>query len=239
MAGYPNIERKLAAAAGLASGVVPGMIAQADDKVFGGGEFIFARANGAIRQYGLCVLTPVWDATNLLYTINATECPNTANLGRALAVAQCVGAMASGEYGWFMYSGNTPVNGTATVAVDTTAGITAAGQIGANTAGKQILNARVGGTATRTLAKAATGLNGDTRINVVTTDGWWVGGYLSGTGVGASAIIGDIDPMGKYVIATVANSADIAGSVTQTDNNATIFYNVLHMNRAFAQGAIT
>ena len=185
------------------------------------------------------MLTPVWDSTNKTYTQNMTEAPNTANLGRAVFVAQATGAMAAGDYGWFLRSGVTPINGSASVAADTTLGITAAGQVGANTAGKQIVGARVASAATLTVVKSGIGASGDNYIFVNDTDGWFVGGYLSGTGVGASAIISDIDPMGKWVKASVANSAAIAGSVTQTANNATIFYNVVALDRPFAQGAIT
>ena len=238
--GYPPIEALMSAvnfAAG-GQGPSPGEIVTAVDKVWGGAEFIFARANGSIRSYGLCVLTPVWDGTNKVYTWNATECPNTANLGRALGVGPGL-AMVSGQYGWFMLSGNTPINGTASVAADTTVGITAAGQIGANSAGKQLLNARGVTAATNTVVKAATGLSGDFILNVADTDGWFVGGYLSGTGVGAAAIIAEIGPMGKWVRGTVADSPGVASNVTQTANNATIFYNIVNLNRAFAQGAIT
>ena len=240
--GYPPIESVVTAVNFAAGGVgpSPGGFVTAIDKVWGGGEFIFARANGSIRSYGLCVLTPVWDSTNRVYTWNATEAPNTANLGRMVAVPACGTALTSGQYAWFQVSGNVPINGTASVAADTTFGITAAGQVGANSAGKQILNARVVTAATNTVAKAnSTGLSGDVVINVPDTDGLFVGGYLSGTGVGASAIISFVDPMGKYIIASVANSAAIAGTVTQTANNATIFYNIATLNRPFAQGAIT
>ena len=242
--GYPPIAAIVASAAvaaAFAAGSLPqpGAPVEASDNVFGGGELVFARANGAIRQYGLCVLTPVWDSINKVYTQNMTEAPNTANLGRAVYVAQGTGAMAAGDYGWFLRSGVTPINGSASVAVDTTLGITAAGQVGANTAGKQLLGARVASAATLTVAKSGIGASGDNYIFVNDTDGWFVGGYLSGTGVGAAAIISDIDPMGKWVKASVVNSAAIAGTVTQTANNATIFYNVVALDRPFAQGAIT
>lgn len=219
----------------------PGTVFQIADKVWGPGEVIYARAGGSIRTYGLCVLTPVWDATNLTYTWNATEVPNTANLGRMLAVNQ-VGALTSGQYGWFMVSGITPINGSASVAADTTFGITAAGQVGANSAGKQVLNSRVVTASTQTVAKTGSGASGDTKIYVSNLDGWFIGGYLSGTGVGASAIITAMNPIGANgpeVTASVASSAAIAGTVTVTYNNATIFYNVAHINRPFAQGAIT
>lgn len=240
--GYTNLESVTGVPASLAAlPQTPGVLYPAEDKVWGPGEFVYARAGGSIRTYGLCVLTPVWDATNFTYTWNATECPNTANLGRTLAVNQ-VGALTTGQYGWFQVSGITVINGTATVAADTTFGITAAGQVGANSAGKQVLNARVVTPATQTVAKTGTGTSGDFKIFVNSIDGWFVGGYLSGTGVGASAIVTALaanGPNGPEATVSVANSAAVSGTVTLTYNNATIFYNVAHLNRAFAQGAIT
>jgi hypothetical protein len=239
--GYPAIEQAPLAAPATLAGlpISAGFIATAEDPVWGPGEFIFARANGSIRQYGLCVLTPVWDATNRVFTMNMTEVPNTANLGRPLYVAQAAGAMSAGQYGWFMTTGVTPVNCSVSVAADTTFGIAAAGQGGANSAGKQVLGGRVMTAATQTVAKTGRGANGSTIINVADTQGWFVGGYLSGTGVGAAAVITAIDPQGKFIVASVANSADVSGTVTVTYNNAVVFYNVAHLNRAFAQGAIT
>jgi hypothetical protein len=241
-AGYPPIESLILAAsfaAAAVAGNVPfnGEVVTAYDPVWGGGELIWGRAGGAIRQYGLCVYTPVWDSTNKTYTPNWTECPNTANLGREVGVAQR--ALAAGDYGWFLVTGNTPINGTVSVAADTTFGITAAGQVGANSAGKQILGGRVVTAATNTVVKAGRGLSGDTIINVPDTDGWFLGGYLSGTNVGAAALISEIDPMGRWVRASVANSGVVGSNVTQTANNATIFYNVARLNRSYAQGAIT
>jgi len=239
-AGYPPIEAVVAVPASLqVIPISPGFIAEAEDPVWGPGELIFARAGGSIRLYGLCVMTPVWDTTNKVYTYNMTECPNTAILGRPVYVYQGNAAITVGQYGWFLMTGRTPVNGTATVAADTTAGITAAGQIGANTAGKQIVNARVITAATQTFASAGQGFIGDSKIYLASTQGFFVGGYLSGTGVGTNAIVTGVDPMGRFVTASVVNSAAIAGNVTITYNNATIFYNVLEMNRSFAQGAIT
>lgn len=242
--GYPPIEQVMPTAsyaAAFRAGNVPlvGQIVTAWDKVWGTGEFVWGRANGAIRQYGLCVCTPVWDATGKTFTFNWTEVPNTANLGRELGVAQCAGAMAAGDYGWFMVAGITPINGTASVAADTTFGITAAGQVGANSAGKQILGGRVITPATQTVVKAGRGNAGEDIIYFNETDGFFVGGYLSGTGVGASAAITAIDPLGRFVRTSVVNSAAISGNVTQTANNATIFYNVARLNRPIAQGAIT
>lgn len=243
--GYPPINETVLSAAvtayfGSGQNLPPGAIHPVWDPVYGGGEVIWARANGAIPLKQMVSLLPVWNGTTRTFTWDATAVANTANLGRTVAIALADVAMAAGDYGYFLVSGIAPVSGTATVAADTTVGITAAGQIGANSAGKQILNARCVLAASATTAKAgAVGASGDNTIFVPDTDGLFVGGYLSGTGVGASAIVSYIDPMGKFIRATVVNSAAIAGTVTQTNNNATIFYNTLHINRPFAQGAIT
>lgn len=234
MAGYPPVYAAVAAPTNLRDlPLQPGTIAGVMDPVFGGGEMIFARASAGIRQYGLCVLTPVYDATTRTYLQNMVECPNTATLGRSVYVAQTV--LTTGQYGWFMLSGITPINGTASVAADTAFGITAAGQVGATSAGKQILGGRVVQAGAATLVKAnARGVAADSWINLPDVDGLFVGGYGSGTGVGAAAIIAEIDPIGNRVRMTVVNSAAVTGDFTMTFNNATIYYNVCAINNAIA-----
>lgn len=226
--------------------ILPGSLVTASDPVWGVGEFVFAKANGTIRNFGLCVLTPVWNATNRNYDWNATECPNTASLGRAVYVcmseqAVAATALTTGQYGWFMTTGIAPINGTATVAADTAVGITAAGQIGASAATKQVVNARCVTAATGTVVKAAAGggaqganTAGSNLIQVHDVDGLFVGGYLSGTGVGAATIIQAIDRAGMVLTVSVVNSAQVTGNVTQTNNNATIFYNEVILNRSYA-----
>jgi hypothetical protein len=245
--GYPPIEavQPVQSVAQPAPFWSRGYIVAAEDPVWGPGEFVFGQANGNIRPYGLCSLLEVWDATNKQLIYNFTECAATANLGRALYVAAgAVGnsatvALSAGQYGWFQTSGRSPVNSTATIAADTTAGH-GAGQMIANAAGIQLLNARVITPATQTVVSAsAFGLAGQFTIGLASVQGFIVGGYASGTGVGAAAIILAIDPIGKTITVSVANTASVSGNVTCTYNNATIFYNVLSMNRMFAQGAIT
>lgn len=218
--------------------VQPGIFLTAVDNWWGTGEFIYARANGTIRAFGLCVLTPVFDSTLNSWRYDATEVPNTANLGRMLAVATL--AMTAGQYAWFQISGITPVNCQASVAADTTFGIAAAGQGGANTAGKQVLNARILAAGATTVVKAnCTAQKGLTVLQVSDSDGWFVGAYLSGTGIAAGTTVSSIDPSGRFVTLSAATTAAVAGSVTATYNNGTVFYNVAHLNRPFAQGAIT
>lgn len=216
----------------------PGQLITATNNYWGTGEFIYGRAGGAIRAFGLCSLLPVFDGTLNAYRWDFTEVPDTANLGRALAV--CPLAMTVGQYGWFQVTGITPVNCSASVAADTTFGIAAAGRGGANSAGKQILNARVLAPATTTVIKTnSVAPAGSLILQVPNSGGWFVGAYLSGAGIQAGTTVVSIDASQRFVTLSLATSAAVAGSVTATYNNAAVFYNVAHLNRPFAQGAIT
>jgi len=227
----------------------PGFIAVAEDPVWGPGEFVFGRVGANIRPYGLCSCLPVWDAANKIFTYNFVEALATALSGRSLYVLQGnVGGVAgatvaasAGQYAWFQMSGRSPVNGTATVAADTTAGHNATGQLTALVASLQVVNARVITPATQTVVAAQTGLGaiGDTQIQLASIAGFFPGVYVSGTGVGAAAICTAVDQVSRIIQVSVVNSAQVSGNVTATYNNAAIFYNVLEMNRMFAQGAIT
>lgn len=216
----------------------PGLIVPGTSNYWGPGEFIYARANGSIRAFGLCVITPSFDSTNNRWNYNVTEVPNTANLGRTLCVSMAV--MSSGDYGWFQIAGMTPVNCSAAVAADTAFGIAAAGQGGANSAGKQVLNGRIVGASTITVAKSScTAANASKLLQVPNSDGWFVGAYLSGTGIAAATTVTAIDPSGRFVTLSADTTAAINGTVTATYNNATVYFNVALLNRPFAQGSIT
>lgn len=216
----------------------PGMLITAVDPWWGAGEFIYVRAAGSIRQFGLCVLTPVFDSALNAYRYDMTEAPNTANLGRAVVVAMA--PMVSGNYGWACCAGIVPVNSNASVAADSTFGIGAAGQGSTNSAGRQVLNARIIAAASTTVAKAGCqAASGSLKLTVPNSDGWFVGVYLSGTGIAAGTTVSSISPDGRTVTLSAATTAVVAGTVTATYNNATVFYNVAHLNRPFLQGAIT
>lgn len=203
---------------------------------WGGGRFIYGKAGAAIRQFGVCVLTPAVASGAMSYV--ATEVPNTANLGRALVIA--LSAMDSGDYGWFMTSGITPVNCTASVAADTAFGIVAAGQAGAIANGKQILGGRVVIAAAATVAKTGQANSGSYQLRVNGgCDGWFQGAYLSGTGIASGATVTDISPDGKTVTMSAVTTAAVNGTVTATYNNATVYYNVAHINNPIAQGQTT
>lgn len=216
----------------------PGLLVTAADNWWGTGEFLYARAGGVITPFSLCVITPVFDSTLQAWVPVATEAPNTANLGRTLAVA--MNTMASGEYSWFQVTGVTPVDCNASVAADTAFGIAAAGQGGAITAGKQVLNSRVIAAASATVVKAGCiAQNGTTLLQVPNSEGWFIGVYLSGSGIAAGTTVTGISPDGRTITLSAAVTAQVNGSVTATYNNGTVFYNVAFINRPFAQGQIT
>jgi hypothetical protein len=217
-----------------------GAIVAADDPFWGGGEYIYLKANATLNQ-GASV---TWNAAVGFLAINL---PNTANQG--CAVAWATYPMTAGQFGWFKLSGQIVANCTASVAAGTTVGITAAGQLGANSAGKQILGATSVQAATATITKAnSTTRNGSPLVRVPNSDGLFVGLPISGTGIPASTYIGAIgtDGSGPYITMTqsdlaTAQNATATGSITLTGtmNDGTTFYNVLYSDRAFAQGAIT
>lgn len=217
----------------------PGQLFLMADPWWGFGEFMYARAAAAIPAFNLVTMLPVFDTLLQSYRYDCVPAANLSNSGRSLAVA--AKTMAVGDYGWFQVSGLVPVSCAASVAADSSFGIAAVGQGGAVAAGKQILNARITAAATTTVAKVgATALPGSAILTVSNTDGWFVGAYLSGTGVPAGAFVSAIDPSGRFVTMSALSTAGVFGAtVTATYNNATIFYNVAQLSRAFIQGAIT
>lgn len=213
-----------------------GFIADFVDPYWGGMQIMYGYASGSIRQYGLCTFLATAQTGGL--RIEMSEVPNTANLAVPVCVAMT--SMTVGQFGWFVLVGVTPINSNASVAANTSVGIAAAGQAGANSAGKQLVGARNSLAATTTVAKAnCTALSGNLTLTVSNSEGWFIGAYLSGTGIAAGTTVVQIDPSGTQVTLSLATTAQVNGTVTATYNNATVFYNVVALNNAFAQGAIT
>lgn len=237
VAGFPPVQN-----IGLVADATPrlpqGQLVTASDPWWGTSEVVYGRAFAAIRAFGVCVCTPVFDATLQTWRYDFAEVPNTTLLGREVAISMNV--LTVGQYGFFLVTGITPVNCSTTVAADTAFGITAIGQAGTLAAGKAILNARVLAAGATTVAKTnCTTIGLSTVLQVPNSDGWFVGAYLSGTGIAALTTVVSVDPSGRFVTMSLASTASVAGTVTATYNNATIFYNVAHLNRAMAQGPIT
>lgn len=223
-----------------------GGVTAASDPYWGGGEFVYCYFTAAVRAKGLVQFQPAFDATNNRWRFEAQELANTANLGRPVGVAVMPAAI--GTFGWVQISGTTPVNSNAAVAANTPIGVAATGQVGANSAGKQINSALTSAQATSsaiTVVKPSissayqAGTTGSALIAVTNTDGWFVGGFVSGTGIAAGATVTAIDTAEQIVTLSAVNTATVTGNITFTYNNATIFFNVIVLDRPQLQGAIT
>ena len=213
-----------------------GFLAQAINGWWGSGEFLYCYCATAAAQFALVTLTQTLQTTGWRY--DAAPVANTANQGCMVGVA-CVPA-AVGNYFWVQVGGIVPISGTVSVAAGSSFGVTAAGQIGAVSSGKQILDAKIVAPATTNIVKNGCTASGNSQaLYVPNVDGWFVGLYLSGTGITAGTTITDIDPSENKVTLSAATSAAVAGAVTGTYNNATIYYNVAHINRPMVQGQIT
>lgn len=215
-----------------------GQIVTGVDAFFGGGEFVYCIATGTIGALGLVTVTAGYSSTLKQWIWRATPCPDTANLGQSVGVATT--SAAENDYLFVQIAGITPVNCDANVADNNPIGVAATGQGGALTAGKQILNCRTCGASSTTVAKTnCTNLKGSLELTVQDSHGWFIGCYLSGTGVASGATVADISPDGKTVTMSAVSTAAITGTVTGTYNNSTIFYNLVMINRPFLQGQIS
>lgn len=224
-----------------------GAIVAGYDNYWGGVEFIYAQASATIAAWGLCALTPALVSGR--FQFQAAPVANSANQVRSLAVA--IQQMAANQFGWFAIGGLVPVNSTASVAATTPLGIAGAGLAGADSAGKEILNALNILPATTTVTKNVLTLANSPIVQVTgnnTIDGLFIGCALSGTNIPANAVVQTLDPDGRRF--TMSTGPGVAGAalnatgtggvvLTGTYNDGTNFYNIAHINRPFAQGRIT
>lgn len=220
-------------------GALLGSLVSGNDNYWGGGEYVLCRATSALVQFALVVLTASFDATTKKWRHDAAPCPNTANLGQALGVAMTK-CSAADQYVWAKIAGVVPINSNAAVAADSAFGIGAAGQAGANSAGKQVLGGRIIGASSTTVVKTLCRADaGSLRLFVPDSEGLFVGCYLSGTGIAAGSTVAAISPDGTEITLSAVTTARVSGTVTGTYNNGTVYYNIAHINRPRAQGAIT
>lgn len=216
-----------------------GTVINVNDPYWGGRELIYL-------AYSFTNGTPLRVGAILTYGtasgFTATLVANTANLGSSVAFVNdgILSTAATGTYYlWAVISGQCPVWSSASVAANTAIGIVAAGQGGANSAGKQLVNTRVVLPATTTVVKANTVTqNGSAIIRPFTADGWFLGVSVSGTGI-TTSVINNIDPDNRTITLASNSTATGAVSATGTYNDATNFYNIVLCDRPFAQGAIT
>lgn len=194
------------------------------DNYWGGGDFIYLKAGATIAMGALCVQ----DLNG-----NASAVANVGNTGRPVVAAMF--PMVTGQFGWFQDGGMAALSATASVAAGVTFGLTAAGQVGANSAGKQILGAVSAAPSTTTVIKAsALTVSGSNAIVVANSDGWFIGVTVSGTGIPATTTITSITPDGKNV--TLSANATASGVVTLTGTYTNFI--IAQLSSAFVQGQI-
>lgn len=191
-----------------------GMIVNCVDTYWGGAEFMYGKATAGIRMGGVCTYIPV--LTNGALETQMTESAKTASSGRALCFAMAT--MTTGQFGWFAISGTVPASLSSTgTAAGAAIGLVATGQVGVTSATFGVLNAVTALPATTTVAKTGCkGNSGDFNITIPNGEGWFIGCVLTGTGVGASALVTAISPDQRTATVSVANSAAVTGTVTAT-----------------------
>lgn len=210
-----------------------GQVITAVDPYWGQGQFIYLLSAGTILK-GSVVM---WDEA-----YSSALIPNTAIQGFPVGFAMYPAA--SGNYFWAQIAGRAVYKTNATVAADTSIGITAAGILGTLAAGKQIVNLRNRVSATGTITGSANTYAGTNVLYFPKGyDGFALGLALTGTGIGASAVVAGLDPDGKRVytgtaIGTLSGANQTAfGFVTVTGTYTGYGSGVC--NNPFAQGAIT
>lgn len=193
------------------------------DPYYGLQEMVYAKAAAAQETGSLVFFDNTWTATDI---------PNTAGLGYPIAVAKAA-MPAINTYGWYITHGLAPWSASASVAAGVVFGITAAGQVGAVAAGKQVLGARVILASTATFTRTVTTRAGSPVMRATSTDGMFVGLVPSGTGIAAGTITA-IDPDG--VTFTDSANATATGTVTATFTYTGFI--VVYSNAPFGQGQI-
>jgi hypothetical protein len=209
-----------------------GIVVEAVDPYWGGGTFLYGIAGEALAKGNLVNYTEVWSFIKL---------PSTANMGRPFGVVMA--PMAINEFGWIQVAGRVAASSSADVAADAAAGIGTAGNVGANSAGKQLLGyrSRIANAGTVAITNVQT-TNNSAILRTKGYDGWFLGMALSGTGVPASTVVAKLDPDGRTVymgsaVGTVDKLATATGSVTVT-GTYTGFVGAL-LAWPHTQGAIT
>lgn len=207
----------------------PGSIAVGVDPYFGAGEFIYLQADSD-NDYGSIY---IWDA-NFLSSKN----PITANTGRSLAFG-CLRKIISGTWNWHPMTGIWPSTSVSQPAVGATIGFSAGtpGQLGASSAGRQILNAVIADNAASRIKFSKT-VNCELGSNVwrtSDTSGLYQNLSLAGVGIAGSANVVEIIDNNRF---TLDSNSIITGSglVTVFSFGSTLF---IEINRPMAQGQIT
>ncbi len=197
-----------------------------------------------------CGALVVWTgAGNNMIT---TLAPNTANQGAPCGfMLNSVPTNASfDQYAWVVISGVWVGHGLAFIASGASFGVSGVGQIGALTAGKQVLSAKVCDTASLSIIKSANIQAGSPVITVADSSGLFVGQNIaSNSAIPVNTVIASIDQStvpSKIRMGQTANPAipvlatqTIGTSLLFVNNDGTNFYSTIHISRPFLQGQIT
>jgi hypothetical protein len=189
-----------------------GMEVTAVDPYWGTGVFVYLKSNDAVLKGSAVMWDEIYQAALL---------PSAVTQGFPFAIAMAPAA--SGTYFWAQHTGRAVYKTNATVAADGVLAVAAAGILGATATGKQVLGIRNRISATGTVTASVLTTNG---TNVLLAqkgyDGFFLGAVLTGTGIGASAVVAGLDPDGKRIytgtaIGTLSGANQTAsGQVTLT-----------------------
>jgi len=199
------------------------------DSMFGSRELIYVKSAAALIV-GNPVILSTATATNGSLTLTATTMPTAIAQGKPIYVT-ATAFSAADQYGWVIRSGIAPVASSSALAADAAAFAQAAGRIGATGVGKQLVGINVTEAATKTVVKTCNLYNGSAIIRPTgkSTDGWFIGMPLTGTGVGSSAKVTAINTDGTVTV-DVVSTATSSASVTGTYNDSTIFWSVCNLS---------
>ncbi len=189
-----------------------GMEVTAVDPFWGTGVFVYLKSNDAILK-GSAVM---WDET-----FTSTLLANAATQGFCFAIAMAPAA--AGTFFWAQTVGRAVYKVTGTIAADAGVGIISTGILGPTASTKQTLGIRHRIASAGTVTVSVLTTNG---TNVLLAqkgyDGFFLGMALTGTGIGASAVVAALDPDGKRIytgtaiaVPTGANQT-ASGQVTLT-----------------------
>jgi len=214
-----------------------GTVVDAVDPYWGAGVFIYVKSDDTIIKGSVCTFD-----VSASGELEAILVPNTPNLGVPVGVAMA--PMAAGVYGWLQLTGVAVYKTGSTVAAAAAIGITAAGVLGTNAAGKQILGVRNLRSATATVSFTNTQtFSGLGKLyRPAGYDGAFLGMALSGTGIPASTFVAGLDPDGKTIlmgsaIGTFDKTATATGIVTVTGTYTG--YGAGFLAKPNSQGAIS
>lgn len=192
-----------------------GLTVAAIDTYWGYGEFIYGKAAGTVGMGDTATMASVLVSGAL--ELQMTVATRVASAARPYCVA-CAD-MTVGQFGWFCISGVVPMKAVAGVlAAGASVALSATpGSIGAAAATFGIQGATVSLPATTTVAKTGCkGIAGQFTVDIPNGEGWFKGCVITGTGMGASALIDQISPDGRTATVTVANAAAVSGTLTAT-----------------------